>query len=351
MAHKHCIAYQGFANMIHDLIIILMESDESMGEINNAMNDYLGNAERFADFFNGTMFGGEDIVKAEGLNNASEKYDQSVAFDPGTRERGKTVERIRDLKMKYKDGACLRILGLEGQDYIDYGAGVRGAEYDIMEYRSQMKCLKASIYDNKEKLSKSELFSGMRKDDRLIPTYTVWFYYGTEPYDGPRALSDMMNFPEEDKFRKYFSDYKLNVICLNDINDMSVFHTELRQLLKLMKCRESGHAMRRLLENDTDYNNVNEDTLYTMSIVASRPKLWEERDKYLNDDGRKVNYNMCLAFDQIEAEEREKGRQEGEHLLAALINKLLSAGRDKDIQRVTTDIPFRESLYIQYGLK
>ena len=94
-------------------------------------------------------------------------------------------------------------------------------------------------------------------------------------------------------------------------------------------------------------------------IVASSPKLWEERDKYLNDEESGVNYNMCLAFDQIEAEEREKGRQEGiqegrqegENLLAALINKLLSTGRDKDIQRVTTDIPFRESLYIQYGLK
>ena len=60
---------------------------------------------------------------------------------------------------------------------------------------------------------------------------------------------------------------------------------------------------------------------------------------------------MCLAFDQIEAEEREKGRQEGENLLAELINKLLSTGRDNDIPKVTTDISFRESLYIQYGLK
>ena len=308
-----------------------------MGEINNAMNDYLGNVERFADFFNGTMFDGESIVKTEGLDDASEKYNQSMAFNPRTKERGKTVERIRDLKMKYNDGVCLRILGLEGQDYIDYGAGVRGAEYDIMEYRSQMKHLKAGVDNNKEKLSKSELFSGMRRDDHLNPTYTIWFYYGTEPYDGPKSLSDMMNFPEDDKFRRYFSDYKLNVICLNDINDMSVFHTELRQLFKLMKCRDSSKAMRQLLENDTDYNSVKEDTLYTMSVVASNPRLWEEREKYINGDEREVNYNMCLAFDQIEAEEREKGREEGEEIIRIrLICKKLARG--KELEEIADDL-------------
>ena len=138
--------------MIHNLIIILMESDENMGEINNAMNEYLSNMERFADFFNGTMFDGENIVKSEGLNDTSEKYNQSITFNPRTKERGKTVERIRDLKMIYNDSACFRILGLEGQDYIDYGCGVRGAEYDIMEYRRQMKRLKAEIDSSKDLL-------------------------------------------------------------------------------------------------------------------------------------------------------------------------------------------------------
>ncbi len=141
------------------------------------------------------------------------------------------------------------------------------------------------------------------------------------------------------------------VICLNEIEDMSVFHTEIRQLFKLMKHRGDSKTIRELIENDTDYNDLNEDTLYTLSIVTERPKLWEEREKYLRKEEGEVSYNMFLAFDEIEAEEREKGRQEGENLLATLINKMLSTGRDKDIPRVTTDIPFRESLYIEYGLK
>ena len=75
-----------------------MESDEDMGEINNVMNEYLGNACRFADFFNGVMFCGDNVVKPEYLRDASEKYNQSVAYNPRTKKRGDTVERIRDLK-------------------------------------------------------------------------------------------------------------------------------------------------------------------------------------------------------------------------------------------------------------
>ena len=47
----------------------------------------------------------------------------------------------------------------------------------------------------------------------------------------------------------------------------------------------------------------------------------------------------------------QKGRKEGESLLAALINKLAELGRNDDIVRIANDTAFRESLYIQFGLK
>ena len=47
----------------------------------------------------------------------------------------------------------------------------------------------------------------------------------------------------------------------------------------------------------------------------------------------------------------QQGLQEGESLLAALINKLVSLGRNDDIVRIANDAAFRESLYVQFGLK
>ena len=48
---------------------------------------------------------------------------------------------------------------------------------------------------------------------------------------------------------------------------------------------------------------------------------------------------------------KEEGRQEGENLLAKLMNKLLSIGKNDEALRVTTDVKLRESLYLQYGIK
>ena len=48
---------------------------------------------------------------------------------------------------------------------------------------------------------------------------------------------------------------------------------------------------------------------------------------------------------------KEEGRQEGESLLAALINKLISLGRNEDIPKAAADQAFREKLYMQFGLK
>ena len=46
-----------------------------------------------------------------------------------------------------------------------------------------------------------------------------------------------------------------------------------------------------------------------------------------------------------------EGRQEGENILATLINKLVTLGRNDDIVRIANDAAFRESLYVQFGLK
>lgn len=48
---------------------------------------------------------------------------------------------------------------------------------------------------------------------------------------------------------------------------------------------------------------------------------------------------------------RQEGRQEVEGLLANLINKLLSVGKNDDALKVTTDVTYRNKLYAQYGIK
>ena len=50
----------------------------------------------------------------------------------------------------------------------------------------------------------AEYMSGILKTDRLHPVYTICLYSGTETWDGPRTLSDMMQFrTEKDPLREY----------------------------------------------------------------------------------------------------------------------------------------------------
>ena len=52
--------------------------------------------------------------------------------------------------------------------------------------------------------------------DRLhIRVQTICLYSGTETWDGPRTLSDMMEFgAETDPLKEYFSDYPANLFCV-----------------------------------------------------------------------------------------------------------------------------------------
>ncbi len=56
---------------------------------------------------------------------------------------------------------------------------------------------------------------------------------------------------------------------------------------------------------------------------------------------------LILQSDKMQ----EEARLEGEGLLAKLMNKLLSLGKNDDALKATTDAKFREKLYVQYGIK
>ena len=65
---------------------------------------------------------------------------------------------------------------------------------------------------------------------------------------------------------------------------------------------------------------------------------------------KSLNAAMC-EYGNVVNSAKEEGRKEGEGILANLINKLLSAGKNTDALKATTDVKYRESLYIHYGIK
>lgn len=288
-----------------------------MGEISSTMNYYFSDSRRFADLFNAAFFHGRTVVEAEELSEASEVYHQPKTWKTGAAktEAGKQARRgesIHDVCKKLKSGSVLRILALENQDLTDYSMPFRCMQYDTMEYGKQVDELRRKNEREGNLTTDHEKLCGIRRQDRLVSVYTLCLYHGEEKWDGPRSLADMMEFAKgEVCFRELFNDYPLRLYCVNEAEDLDMFHTEVTQLFRALQYRGDRVGLRRLLENSREYQHLDRDTLEAMSVLLKFPSVWKKRNKFMNMNGEKEEFNMCLAVREWEAEAKRIGRKEG----------------------------------------
>ena len=164
-----------------------------MGKADVAVNRWLEDNERFASLCNGVVFGGQQVIKPEELENLDRETDILLA-DKGGKTKG--MGRRRDIIKRWKKGADLAILACESQDKIHYAMPVRCMLYDGVTYTDQIRELRRRYGKNrKEKESQSltaeEYLSGFRKDDVIYPVITLVFYYNEKKWDGAVDLYGM----------------------------------------------------------------------------------------------------------------------------------------------------------------
>ena len=141
------------------------------------------------------------------------------------------------LKAVFHDD-CYIVIGIEAQNRVDYAMPVRCMEYDVTEYKRQLKELKNN---RKEKLPGEEFFSGMAKDEKLNPVTTIVFYHGENPYDGCTNLHDMLELKEENKtcqrivYKRFIADYHVNLVKAGDLDEGN-FETGLL-CIKSLRCK------------------------------------------------------------------------------------------------------------------
>ena len=285
-----------------------------MGKADMAMSEYLGNRKRFADLFNGILFQGKQVIREEELSEASPSYrfrEQGEGSGKGKRE-GKLSGRSRDVKMRLKSGEVLRVLAVENQNQVDYTMPLRCMEYDALEYRKQLSEHKErNRRGNYRGMTGAERLCGMRKEEKLFPVYTICLYHGEKEWDGPRKLSEMMDFGKEgEAFEGMFSDYPMRLYCIGEEEDFDRFHTELRELFCAVKNRRDKRALQELMEKEEGYRHLSAETAKTMSVLLNMPRIWEERERYMEEE-EEEEYDMCQAIKEWIEDERKAGYEEG----------------------------------------
>ena len=102
--------------------------------------------------------------------------------------------------------------------------------YDALEYERQRRRISALHKKEKDLKTSAEYLCGFGKTDRLYVQATIVIYYGEEPWNGPRKLSDLVEVLEE--LRPYFDEYQIFVFSINESDGSEFRDPEVRKILK-----------------------------------------------------------------------------------------------------------------------
>ncbi len=277
-----------------------------MGKYADVMDTYLADKDRFAELFNFAVFDGEPVVSGDVLEDDDGHYAKTESV---FEKNGNRCHRFRDIKKRTRSGEKLILTAIENQELIDYTMPFRLMEYDQLEYGKQLRMLQ------NEKVQKllaqgkkpTKWLTRMKKDEKIHPVYSLCFYHGTESWDGPRSLKDMMDFEGVNPaWEQMFHDYGMTLLCVEDIEDFSRFKTGLRQLLQVLSKRKDKTALKELLRQE-DYAALDRDTAEAIAIFTDNTDVLEHLGEYEKDGG----YDMCQAMDEWREELLSEGRSAG----------------------------------------
>lgn len=298
-----------------------------MGKADVAVNRWLEDNERFASLCNGVVFGGQQVIKPEELENLDRETDILLA-DKGGKTKG--MERRRDIIKRWKKGADLAIMACESQDKIHYAMPVRCMLYDGVTYTDQIRELRRRYGKNrKEKESQSltaeEYLSGFRKDDVIYPVITLVFYYNEKKWDGAVDLYGMFADDGDreitDALRKCIPNYRMNLIDAGHMEEVYLkkFSEDLQQVLGMLKYRKQKRELQKYIQkNEAYFSSVDVETYQALCSFLNMEKGLKEVKELQKEE----KINMCQAMEEWYQDAVEEGIT-----LAKTIFRLSAQGR------------------------
>lgn len=288
-----------------------------MGKEDIGLKLYFSDARRYADLWNGSVFGGREIIKAEKLQEVNPVMSKA--------DHDAVLQKTCDIVMKQdNDGQRFVILTVENQKTIDYGMPVRIMLQEALEYHKQVKEIerknkKASQQQcgkNKPAFyhDAGEFLYKVRKEDRLHPVVTLIVYWGEEEWKGAKSLHEMIDFGDESKhidqeLKKLIPEYPLHFLDLTEFDHLECFKTELRPLLELYKRRNDKKEFVEYVKTSEEQWNMDDETWYMLSLLTHSKELENLiKNRNVTESEKK---SMCKAIEDLKNDAIAEGRVEG----------------------------------------
>ena len=288
-----------------------------MGKADVNVNIWLSEKKRFANLFNGVIYGGRQVILPEDLEEVNPVSSVSVKNRTG---KTKNMKKYRDIIMKWRNQATLVLLANESQDKVHYAMPHKVMLYDGMDYETQIRNNWKNFNDRRkqnkktgqplEHLTAGEYLSRFRKKDRLIPIISLVFYYGSEPWDGPVDLYDMFQLEgtkeEKEILEKYLPNYKINLVDAERLKDVEKFSDDLQVILTMLRYRDSKEELTDYInENKKFFQNVDYETSQAMKAFLNMKQIPGEAEH------KEEMIDMCKAIQEMYDDGVKDGIQQG----------------------------------------
>lgn len=275
--------------------------------------DYVKDVGVFADIFNYYIYGGRQVILPEQL---TERDSAKMALPYGAEGAVVPVQKFRDVQKLYAamtDGRMEYVLyGVENQSEIHYAMAVKNNLYDALEYAGQVE--EAAKSHRKERKQKKELeykkipntgefLSGFWKEDRLIPSITVTIFFGSEEWDGPLSLFDMMDVKDPEVLA-CMDNYHVRLIAPAKMSDEEImkFQSSLREVMLFIKYSKDRENLSRVLkDNEKRFRAVERRAADVIEAITNSGIKYEESEEVVD---------VCQAIQEMRKEERQIGQLE-----------------------------------------
>ena len=273
---------------------------------------YLQDNEVFSDVFNYQLFDGEQVIHPEDLTelDPSEMLVLSGRSTRGKQSKPGTRNLFRDLMkntvIRRDQHAVYRLnLGTELQTNVHYAMPVRIQMYDAIDYYDQVEqTAKRHRRENNPPASSSgEFLSGFRKEDKLTPVFTLTIYFGSDPWDGPLCLHDMMEL-RDPRMKQHIQNYRLNLIEPSTLSkdELQKFQTSFREVMGYIKYSKNADEL-------LAFTKDNPRMLLEVSAARVIGTMTGTNISY--EEAKEGRIDMCKAIEDLMRTSGEQGHTEG----------------------------------------
>jgi len=194
------------------------------------------------------------------------------------------------------------VCGIENQSNVDNTMPERVMGYDYATYEMQIK----ELEEENRKCERPAYTKRIHDDQKLAPVVTGVLHWGSEEWQGPRELHDMIRFPKESEeiIKPLVPNYPMNLIEVSKLPKeiRERLTSDFRLIVEYFIHKRDPEALKKLFADGTYKIKHPEEFLDVLSEVASDNKYKELKN--LLKEEEKGELTMCIIADEFIREGR-----------------------------------------------